>query len=95
MKCSAKYVVVTAVKDKTVADILFLDWETKRGAAETAKMHGWKPLSSKSGAVEAEFELADVCEATLTAEFGAMISHDYMYDVIASSILESEVQNHG
>lgn len=28
--------------------------------------------------VEAEFELADVCEATLTAEFGAMISHDYM-----------------
>lgn len=95
MKCSAKYIVVTAVKDKVVKDILFLDWVGKRSAVETAKMHGWKALSSKAGTVEAEFELEDVCEATLTAEFGAMIPHDYMYDAIASSILESEVQNHG
>lgn len=85
MKCVCKYVTIEAVKDKKLFTLLFLDWVGKRGAIETAKMHGFKAVSSKAGTVEAEFELEDCCEATLSAEFGAMIPHDLSYDAVASS----------
>lgn len=101
MKCVAKFVTIEAVKDKSVSTLLFLDWSGKRGANETAKMHGYKPLSSKAGSkagsIDMELEIEDATEAVIRSEMGALIPHDYMYDPVASSFtaeyVSKEVNN--
>ena len=85
MKCVAKFVTVEAVKDKSVYTLLFVDWSGKSGAIETAKMHGYKPLSSMAGSIDMELEIEDATEAVFRSEMGAEIPHDLMYDPVASS----------
>lgn len=89
MKASFKYVIIQAVKNKKVYDLLFVDWVGTCGAIETAKMHGFKPLSSKSGTYSIDVGLEDVCEATIKAEAGAEIIHDLMYDSVATDFTEA------
>lgn len=99
MKVFAKYVTVEAVKDKQVLTLLFLDWDGKRGALETVKMHGMKPLKSFSSSKGIEMVLEDINSETLKSEFGATIPHDFMYDPDASDFTdhykESEVKDNG
>lgn len=82
MKVFAKYVTLEAVKNKRVFTLLFLDWIGRRGAIETAKMHGFDPLlgSTESGSKGVEMALEDINAETLKSEFGAMIPHDFMLD---------------
>ncbi len=95
MKVTAKYVMLEAVKDKKVSTLLFIDWVGKRGAIDTAKMHGFKALSSKSGTADMKLDIEDTCEATLKAEFGAALPHDLMYDMVSADFTDAYQYNSG
>ncbi len=84
MKVFTKYVTIEAVKDKQVLTLLFLDWNSKRDCLEVVKMHGMKPLKSVIGSKGFEMPLENINSEVLKAELGAMIDHDFMYDLIAS-----------
>lgn len=99
MKVFTKYVTVEAVKDNQVLTLLFLDWNSKRDCLEVVKMHGMKPLKSVCSSKGVEMELEDINAETLKSEIGAMVAHDFMYDLDASDFTdrykESEVKDNG
>ena len=95
MKVFAKYVTVEAVKNKQVLTLLFLDWDNKRDCLETVKMHGMKPLKSMRGSKGFEMELEDINAETLKSELGAMIDHDFMYDIDASDFTSAYKEKGG
>lgn len=60
MKCSIKYVLLTAVKAKKVFDLLFIEAHNVRACTECAKLDGYKVVASKAGTKVFEMDALDV-----------------------------------
>lgn len=60
MKCTIKYVLLTAVKAKKVVDLLFIEANNIRSCTECAKLDGYKVVASKAGTKVFEMDALNV-----------------------------------
>lgn len=89
MKCSIKYVLLTAVKAKKVYDLLFIEAHNTRSCIELAKLDGYKTVASKSGTKPFECDPLDVNYPVILCEMCAAIPCDFVWNDTASKLEES------
>lgn len=89
MKCTIKYVLLTAVKAKKVYDLLFLEAHNTRSCIESAKLDGYKTVASKSGTKSFECDPLDVNYQVTLCEMCAAIPCDFVWNDTASKLEES------
>lgn len=89
MKCSIKYVLLTAVKARKVYDLLFIEAHNARSCIESAKLDGYKTVASKSGTKSFECDPLDVNYPVILCEMCAAIPCDFVWNDTASKLEES------
>lgn len=89
MRCSIKYIFLTAVKAKKVYDLLFIEAHNTRSCIELAKLDGFKTVASKSGTKSFECDPLDVNYPVILCEMCAAIPCDFVWNDTASKLEES------
>lgn len=89
MKCSIKYVMLTAVKAKKVFDLLFIEAYNVRACTECAKLDGFKVVSSKAGTKVFEMDVLDVTYPNIISEMCAAVPTDFVWNDQRSQLEET------
>lgn len=89
MKCSIKYVLLTAVKAKKVFDLLFIEAQNVRACTECAKLDGYKVVSSKAGTKVFKMDALDVTYPNILSEMCAVVSPDFAWNDLHSRLEET------
>lgn len=89
MKCSIKYVLLTAVKAKTVFDLLFIEAHNIRTCTECAKLDGFKVVASKAGTKVFEMDALDVTYPNILSEMCAAVHADFAWNDSHSQLEET------
>ena len=89
MKCSVKYVLLTAVKAKKVYDLLFIEAYNVRTCAECAKLDGYKVVASKAGTKVFEMDALDVNYPNILSEMCAAVPADFAWNDLHSKLEET------
>lgn len=89
MKCSIKYVLLTAVKARKVYDLLFIEAHNTRSCIESAKLDGYKTVASKSGTKSFECDPLDVNYPGILCEMCAAIPCDFAWNDLHSQLEET------
>lgn len=89
MKCSIKYVLLTAVKAKKVFDLLFIEAHNVRACTECAKLDGYKVVASKAGTKVFEMEALDVTYPNILSEMCAAVPADFAWNDLHSRLEET------
>ena len=80
MKCSIKYVLLTAVKAKKVYDLLFIEAHNVRTCADCAKLDGYKVVASKAGTKVFEMDALDVNYPNILSVMCGLIPADFAWN---------------
>lgn len=91
MKCSIKYVLLTAVKAKKVFDLLFIEAHNVRACIECAKLDGYKVVASKAGSKAFEMDALDVTYPNILSEMCEAIQADFAWNDLHSELEETGV----
>ena len=89
MKCSIKYVLLTAVKAKKVFDLLFIEAHNIRSCTECAKLDGFKVVASKAGTKVFEMDALAVTYPNILSEMCAAVSADFAWNDLHSQLEET------
>ena len=89
MKCSIKYVLLTAVKAKKVYDLLFIEAHNIRSCTECAKLDGFKVVASKVGTKVFEMDALDVTYPNILSEMCAAVPTDFAWNDLHSQLEET------
>lgn len=89
MKCSIKYVLLTAVKAKKVFDLLFIEAHNIRACTECAKLNGFKVVDSKAGTKVFEMDALDVTYPNILSEMCAAVPADFAWNDRHSQLEET------
>jgi hypothetical protein len=89
MKCSIKYVMLTAVKAKKVFDLLFIEAHNIRSCTECAKLDGFKVVASKAGTKVFEMDALDVTYPIILSEMCELSSADFAWNDLHSKLEET------
>lgn len=89
MKCSIKYVLLTAVKARKVYDLLFIEAHNTRACTECAKLDGYKVVASKAGTKVLEMDALDVTYPNILSEMCAAIPCDFAWNDLHSQLEET------
>lgn len=89
MKCSVKYVLLTAVKAKKVYDLLFIEAHNVRSCAECAKLDGYKVVASKAGTKVFEMDALDVNYPNTLFVMCGLIPADFAWNDLHSKLEET------
>ena len=89
MKCSIKYVLLTAVKAKKVYDLLFIEAHNTRSCIESAKLDGYKVVASKAGTKVFEMAALDVNYPNILYEMCAAVPADFAWNDLHSQLEET------
>ena len=89
MKCSIKYVLLTAVKAKKVYDLLFIEAHNVRTCAECAKLDGYKVVASKAGTKVFEMDALDVNYPNILSVVCGLIPADFAWNDLHSKLEET------
>lgn len=89
MKCSIKYVMLTAVKAKKVFDLLFIEANNIRSCTECAKLDGYKVVASKAGTKVLEMDALDVTYPNILSEMCAAVPADFAWNDLHSQLEET------
>lgn len=89
MKCSIKYVLLTAVKAKKVFDLLFIEAHNVRACTECAKLGGFKVVASKAGTKVFEMDALDVTYPNILSEMCAAVPADFAWNDLHSQLEET------
>ena len=89
MKCSIKYVLLTAVKAKKVFDLLFIEAHNVRTCTECAKLDGYKVVASKVGTKVFEIDALDVNYPNILSEMCAAVPVDFAWNDLHSQLEET------
>lgn len=89
MKCSIKYVLLTAVKAKKVFDLLFIEAHNIRACTECAKLDGFKVVASKAGTKVFEMGALDVTYPNILSEMCAAVPADFAWNDLHSQLEET------
>lgn len=89
MKCSIKYVLLTAVKAKKVFDLLFIEARNIRTCTECAKLGGFKVVASKAGTKVFEMDALDVNYPNILYEMCELIPADFVWNDLHSQLEET------
>lgn len=89
MKCSIKYVLLTAVKAKKVFDLLFIEAHNVRACTECAKLDGYKVVASKAGTKVFEMDALDVTYPNILSEMCAAVPADFAWNDLHSQLEET------
>ena len=89
MKCSIKYVMLTAVKAKKVFDLLFIEAHNIRACTECAKLDGFKVVASKAGTKVFEIDALDVTYPIILSEMCAAVPTDFAWNDLHSKLEET------
>lgn len=89
MKCSIKYVLLTAVKAKKVFDLLFIEAHNIRACTECAKLDGFKVVASKAGTKVFEMDALDVTYPNILNEMCAAVPADFAWNDLCSKLEET------
>ena len=89
MKCSIKYVLLTAVKAKKVFDLLFIEARNIRTCVECAKLDGYKVVASKAGTKVFEMDALDVDYPNILSEMCAAVPADFAWNDLHSKLEET------
>ena len=90
MKCSIKYVLLTAVKAKKVFDLLFIEAHNIRTCTECAKLDGFKVVASKAGTKVFEMDALDVTYPNIQSEMCELRPADFAWNDLHSKLEETE-----
>ena len=80
MKCSIKYVLLTAVKAKKVFDLLFIEAHNVRTCTECAKLDGYKVVASKAGSKAFEMDALDVTYPNILSAMCEAVPADFAWN---------------
>lgn len=89
MKCSIKYVLLTAVKAKKVFDLLFIEAHNVRTCTECAKLDGYKVVASKAGTKVFEMDALDVTYPNILSEVCEAVPADFAWNDLHSKLEET------
>lgn len=89
MKCSIKYVLLTAVKAKKVYDLLFIEAHNTRACTECAKLDGFKVVASKAGTKVFEMDALDVTYPDILSEMCAVVPADFAWNDLHGQLEET------
>lgn len=89
MKCSIKYVLLTAVKAKKVFDLLFIEAHNIRTCMECAKLDGFKVVASKAGTKVFDMDALDVTYSNILSEMCAAVPTDFAWNDLHSQLEET------
>lgn len=89
MKCSIKYVLLTAVKAKKVFDLLFIEAHNVRTCIECAKLDGYKVVASRSGMKSFEMDALDVTYPNILSEMCEAVPADFAWNDLHSQLEET------
>ena len=89
MKCSVKYVLLTAVKAKKVFDLLFIEAYNVRTCTECAKLDGYKVVASKAGTKVFEMDVLDVTYPNIRSEMCEAVPADFAWNDLHSQLEET------
>lgn len=89
MKCSVKYVLLTAVKAKKVFDLLFIEAHNVRTCIECAKLDGFKVVASKAGTKVFEMDALDVTYPNILSEMCELSPADFAWNDLHSQLEET------
>lgn len=89
MKCSIKYVLLTAVKAKKVYDLLFIEAHNTRSCIELAKLDGFKVVASKAGTKVFEMDALDVTYPNILSEMCKLCPADFVWNDLHSQLGET------
>jgi len=92
MKCSVKYVLLTAVKAKKVFDLLFIEAHNVRTCTESAKLDGYKVVASKAGTKVFEMDALDVTYPNILSEMCEAVPADFTWNDLHSQLEETGVK---
>lgn len=92
MKCSIRYVLLTAVKAKKVFDLLFIEAHNVRTCTECAKLDGYKVVASKAGTKVFEMDALDVNYPNILSEMCEAIPADFAWNDLHSQLEETGVK---
>lgn len=91
MKCSIKYVLLTAVKAKKVFDLLFIEAHNIRACTECAKLDGFKVVASKAGTKVFEMDALEVNYPNILSEMCELSPADFAWNDLHSKLEETGV----
>lgn len=80
MKVTTKYVMLTAVKNRKVYDLLFLDANNARSCIELAKADGFKTVGTKHGSKAVDVDILDLTGENVRAEFAAVMRPHLLFN---------------
>lgn len=89
MKCSIKYVLLTAVKAKKVFDLLFIEAHNVRTCIECAKLDGFKVVASKAGTKVFEMDALDVTYPNILSEMCELSPADFAWNDLHTKLEET------
>lgn len=89
MKCSIKYVLLTAVKAKKVFDLLFIEAHNIRACTECAKLDGYKVVASKAGSKAFEMDALDVTYPNILSAMCEAVPADFAWNDLHSRLEET------
>lgn len=89
MKCSIKYVLLTAVKAKKVCDLLFIEAHNVRTCTECAKLDGYKVVASKAGTRVFEMDALDVTYPNILSIMCDVVPADFAWNDLHSQLEET------
>lgn len=92
MKCSVKYVLLTAVKAKKVFDLLFIEAHNVRTCIECAKLDGYKVVASKAGTKVFKMDALDVTYPNILSEMCELSPADFVWNDLHSQLEETGVK---
>lgn len=92
MKCSVKYVLLTAVKAKKVFDLLFIEAHNVRTCTECAKLDGYKVVASKAGSKAFEMDALDVNYPNILSVMCGVVPADFAWNDLHSQLEETGVK---
>lgn len=89
MKCSIKYVLLTAVKAKKVFDLLFIEAHNVRTCMDCAKLDGYKVVASKAGTKVFEMDALDVNYPNILSVMCGVVHADFAWNDLHSQLEET------
>lgn len=89
MKCSIKYVLLTAVKARKVFDLLFIEAHNVRTCIECAKLDGYKVVASKAGTKVFEMDALDVTYPNILSEMCVAVPAAFAWNDLHSKLEET------
>lgn len=92
MKCSIKYVLLTAVKAKKVFDLLFIEAHNVRTCTECAKLDGYKVVASKAGSKAFEMDALDVTYPNILSAMCEAVPADFAWNDLHGQLEETGVK---